>query len=301
MNLICPSKKNFSEKVQLKFNKLINCNFLDITQDKFNKIFYKYKIFLLRFNTTLPYIKNSKIKYILSPTTGINHIDKRYFNDKNIKIITLRNKVSFLRNINATSEFTILLILLTLRNQLNFKSKKSFHEEINNKDVGIIGLGRIGIKVAKIVKSFGANVKYYDIKKIKQKKYKYLKLSKLLRYSDILTIHIPLSEENKNFIDKKKLNKMKKNAVLINTSRGEIINENHLVKHIKKNKNFKYSTDVLQHENTSKLSKVLILSKKNKNIFVSPHIAGMTKESVEATDNFIYLNFLKSFKNEKKS
>ena len=94
---------------------------------------------------------------------------------------------------------------------------------------------------------------------------------------------------------------MKKNAVLINTSRGEIINENHLVKHIKKNKNFKYSTDVLQHENTSKLSKVLILSKKNKNIFVSPHIAGMTDESVEATDNFIYLNFLKSFKNEKKT
>jgi D-3-phosphoglycerate dehydrogenase / 2-oxoglutarate reductase len=301
MNLICPTKKYFSEKVQFKFNNLVNCDFLNITQNKFNKIFYKYEIILLRFNTILPYKKNSKIKYILSPTTGINHIDKKYFGEKNIKIITLKDKLSFLKNINATSEFTILLILFSLRNKLNFKSKKNFYGEIHNKNIGIIGLGRIGIKVAKILKSFGANIKYYDIKKIMKKDFKYVKLNELLKNSDILTIHIPLSKKNKNFINKEKLSLMKKNALLINTSRGEIINESHLINHIKKNKNFKYSTDVLQNENTNKVNQIYKLSKKSKNIFVSPHVAGMTEESVEATDNFIYLNFLKFFKNEKKA
>ena len=95
---------------------------------KFNKICHKYEIILMRFNNTLKYLRNTKIKFIMCPTTATEHIDSKFFFDDKIKIFTLKNYTKFLQNIRATIEFTIFLILYYLRNNKKNPQKKSLSE-----------------------------------------------------------------------------------------------------------------------------------------------------------------------------
>jgi D-3-phosphoglycerate dehydrogenase len=203
------------------------------------------RLVVLRAKSILKYKKNTKIKFIISPTTGLNHIDKKFFNNKKIKIISLEGESNFLNKVNATVEFTIYLILFFLRHkQLNQIKKKRISllgNEINNRKIGIIGIGRIGKKIKKILKTFGAKVLTYEIKKDKPNS-----LNKLLKESDIISLHIPL-RNNYNFLNQYKLKLLKQNSVIINTSRGEIVDEIHLKKYIR-SKNITYFTDVISNE-----------------------------------------------------
>ena len=293
MKLICPNQSLFSDEIKQILKKKFSCSFLDISQSKFNKIVNRYDIVLARFSKDIKYENGSNIKYIISPTTGENHIDPRFFREKKVKVITLKNENSFLKEINASSELTILLILNILRKFKNFRNKKKdikLGNEINNKKVGIIGLGRIGKKVSKILSSFGAKVYFNDIKNIKNKK----TLNFILKNCDIISIHIPLNKNNKNFISKNKISKLKNGSVIINTSRGEIIDESYLIQKLKSGKLF-YATDVVSNENGVKKNKLLKLETKIDNLLISPHIGGLTKESIKKTDEFIVTKFLNAY------
>ena len=129
----------------------------------------------MRFNLYLPYKKNHKIKFILTPTTGLNHIDKKYFFDKRVKIISLKGQTNFLNKIRSTVEFSILLLLLSLRNYYTLKKRNMKGTELYKKRIGIIGYGRIGQKVEKIIKSFESEVFIFD----KKKKYNSKKILKI--------------------------------------------------------------------------------------------------------------------------
>ena len=292
MKLICPNQKLFSNEIKSILRKKFICNFLDLDQNKLNKVIHKYDIVLTRFSHDIKYKKETKIRYIISPTTGENHIDKMFFKDNRIKIITLKNEKLFLKKINASSELTVLLILSYLRNFHNIlkKNKISFGQEINNKKIGIIGYGRIGKKVYKILNAFGAKLYIYDIKNIKQKS----SLNFILKNCDIISIHIPLNEDNKNFFNKNKLSKLKKGCLIVNTSRGEIIDETNLIKKLK-SRYLSYATDVLSYENKRSNGKLKILESKIDNLLITPHIGGLTNESIKKTDKFIINKFLKYY------
>jgi len=289
MRLICPNKSFFSNWIKVEIKKRFESNIADLDNKIFNKEAHNYEIVLLRAKSFLKFKLKSKIRYILSPTTGLNHIDEKIKRLKKIKIISLKNEFDFLKKVNATVEFTIYLILFSLRfdqlKKLNSKNIKTLGNEINKKKIGIIGNGRIGKKVARILKSFGAKIIVYEIKKDNKKK-----LNKLLSVSDLITLHIPL-ENNNNFFDVKKINIIKYGCKIINTSRGEIIDEKALKVAIKKKK-ISYFTDVLSNE--SNFSKNPLMKLK-KNIYYTRHIAGLTKESVELTDKFIFKKFLKLY------
>jgi D-3-phosphoglycerate dehydrogenase len=283
MKILCPCPELFSSKA-LDLLKSINhfkCNFTKLSQKKFEKIFFKYDIILTRFNHKIKF-KNTKIKYILSPTTGLDHIDKRYFSSET-KVISLFGDNLFLKKINATSEFTIFLILKVLRSKGN---KFELNHEINNKSIGIIGYGRIGKKVSKILKSMGAKIFYYD------KKFHSMSINKIFEICDLISIHIPLSD-NLKFINSSHFKLMKKNSILINTSRGDVVNEKQLFSFTQSQK-FIYATDVvgkfleLKYKNNKKL----------KNIIYSKHVAGLTRESVEMTDLRVIRKFLRSINYE---
>tara|TARA_Y100000590_G_scaffold269029_1_gene302125 strand:- start:11520 stop:12434 length:915 start_codon:yes stop_codon:yes gene_type:complete len=302
MKLICPCPEYFSEKIKKIFSKKYKCLFKKMNNDEFNKVCHNYDIILIRFNSIIKYKQNTNIKFILSPTTGIEHIDTKFFNDKKIKVITLRNKIKFLKNIRATVEFTIFLILFYLRQTgLNIVNKNKFknkilQEEIYNKKIGIIGFGRIGKKVHQILSSFNASLKIYEKKKFKSsKKFNFVGLNNLLKTCKIILIHIPLDLKNKNFLNNSKLKLLKKGTVVINTSRGNVLDEGYIFSLVKKKK-ISYFTDVISSELLLNRQKLIKKMQNNENFYYSNHVAGLTKESVEKTDLFIYKNFTNNFK-----
>ena len=149
---------------------------------------------------------------------------------------------------------------------------------MNYLNVGIIGYGRLGKLFHKYCKSFGANVKIFD-PYIKNRSKLFTSLNKLLKNSDVISFHIH-ANNNYKFLDRTKLNLMKKNVTIVNTSRGEIIDEKAVVAFLKKNKKAKIASDVLFDEINDKFSGILYkYSLKNINqVIITPHIGGMTTE-----------------------
>ena len=150
--------------------------------------------------------------------------------------------------------------------------------------MGLIGLGSIGTAIARLAKGFSlyviANVKNKNKKR--GKSIKIVSLRYLLQKSDIIVLCLPLTKETKNLIDNKMLKLIKKNGILINLSRGGIINENHLYKILKEKQIFGAATDVL--ENEGKKNKLFKL----KNIIVTPHIGAMTNDTQIAIAKKVY-------------
>lgn len=268
----------------------------DPSSKQLKKIIFKYDVIFTNPNKSKIYIDKKILKYaknlkiICTASTGLSHLNLRDIEKKKIKIISLTEDVKIIKKIPSTAELAFALTLCSARNIIPaIKSVQNnkwnylpyVGNQIKSKKVGIIGLGRLGSMYAKYCKTFGAKVMYYD-PKIKNKKYIKLKnIVSIFRYCDIVSLHIHLNKKTKNLINEKCLNKAKKNLILINTSRGEIINENHLIKFLKKNKDAKFAADVISNEISSekKKHKLIQLSKINKNILITPHIGGMTFEA----------------------
>ncbi len=255
----------------------------------------------LNFNLNYKFLQNyENLKIIVSPTTGINHIDVKYCKKKKIKIIYFdKNKRKLLKNISSTTELTLTFILSAIKRVNYFYDEvKKFHwdrysqnlYQFKNYTVGIIGFGRIGKSITVKLKNLGFKVITYD-----KKTNNINKLNNLLKISDVISFHIN-SESNYNFFEKNKLKICKTNVSIINTSRGEIINEKDLINFLKKNKNSSAFIDVIQNEqyqkNKLKQNKLIRYSKFNNNLFITPHIGGVSKDALVYTENII-LKYLK--------
>ena len=285
MRVICPNPEDISDSVLEFLRRNFKCYFKKISQKKFDSIANNFEVIISRFNHKINYKQNSKIKYILSPTTGVDHIDEKFFKKKK-KIFCLKNQFKFLDKINASSEYSIYLILKSLKKfDLN---RKNHSKEVNNQNIGIIGYGRIGKKVDKSLTSMGANVKIFDKNSKKIPTFKRSSLNDILRKSSLISLHIPLDKKNKNFLNNEKIKKLKKNCIIINTSRGDIVEEKFIYKKIL-NKKIIYITDVIGNFLKGKLK---YLSKYRKNFLYTKHVAGLTRESIQKTDNFILKKFL---------
>ena len=158
-------------------------------------------------------------------------------------------------------------------------SKKAF--ELEGKTVGILGLGAIGRETAKICCGCGMKIAAYDPFMTKEQiesygAVYYENYIDLLKNSDIVTIHIPLTEQTKNMITKNELSVMKKTALIINCSRGGIINENDLVEALKNGVIAGAGTDVFVNEPPKTDDSLLNCP----NLIVSPHSAAQTREAV---------------------
>ena len=296
MKVICPTKNIFNIELLNKFKKKFICNFKNLNQNNFNKIVHKYEVVIVRFNRFVSYRSDHKIKFILSPTTGQDHIDKRYFTDKKVKIFTLKNKKNFLKKINASSEFTLMLILMSLRKiKSQIKKVESSYligNEVADKKIGIIGLGRNGLKISKILKKLDGEIFFFDKIKKKNRFAKFLNLDTLLKICEVIVICIPLNLNNKKFLNKSKLNKINKGSIVVNTSRGDVLDENHIINLAKKNKLF-YTADVMTSEFSKNHLKNLNRLNKFNNIFITNHLGGLTKESIYKTDKLIFESFFK--------
>jgi glyoxylate reductase len=170
--------------------------------------------------------------------------------------------------------------------------------DLRNKTLGIIGLGRIGSEVANRAKCFKMNVVYYQPQRDTEKEtsigVRYTPLEELLSTSDYISIHVPLTSETKDMISRKEINKMKKTAYLINTSRGPIVNEEALYEALKEERIKGAALDVFTKEPINPENPLLKL----KNVVLTPHIGSATIETRTRMAVLAAENTIKALKNE---
>lgn len=244
------------------------------------------------------------LKYIITPTTGLNHIDITECKSKNISIISLRDCMNKIKNVSSTVELTLGLLVSLVRNingAINdVKINNSWNRDkfrgfqLRDKKIGIIGLGRIGLAFAKICNLMGMHVYAYDPKFLDGKDLpSYISLltfSDLLGSSDIISINASYDNNNKPLISFEEVSKMKKGVYVINTARGELINEEAVSKGIKDNHIAGLGIDVLSNEHNKEFlrnSPLFKAMKNDYNIIITPHIGGCTCEAMEYTENTI--------------
>lgn len=243
----------------------------------------------------------AKLKYVISRSTGIDHIDVDFCHQNSI---TVKNVVGYGSISVSEYQFSLLLNLTRKINQVqNSVRKNGFIKDglqgtdLFGKTIGIIGYGNIGKMVAKISKVFGMHVLVYtktiNKKTEKTDGIKYVTLDELYRRSDVVSINIPSTDDTYHLIDEHAFDKMRDNVIIVNTSRGSIIDTSSLIKALDKGKILGVALDVIEGEKYIKgdFSDVSEKEKKKvkenfkkllqfENVIVSPHNAYNTKESV---------------------
>ncbi len=226
-----------------------------------------------------------KLKFIARAGSGTENIDLHYANKKNIKCFNAAEG-----NRQAVAEHALAMILNLLNNirvsdqeirRGIWDREKNRGIELSGKTIGIIGFGNTGSSFAKILENFNVKILAYD--KYKEK-YKFQSnLDEILEFSDIISLHIPLTEETKYLVNKNFIDKAKKPFYIINTSRGQCIETKALIKGLKDQKILGACLDVFEQEKNSfekigENADLKYLIESNKTI-LTPHIAGWTFES----------------------
>ena len=258
-----------------------------ISYDALKKVIKNFHVIILRSGITLDkkIIKMAKsLNVIARAGVGMDNIDLQEAKKNKIKCFNVPSQSNL-----SVAEHTFGLIFSAARKisycdrllrKNIWKKKEMYGFELSKKKLGIIGLGSIGKQIASIGKKFDmkifANVNNFNTerkKKLKKKNIVLTSLNNLLKNSDFITISVPLNEKTKNLLNAKNLKLMKKNAMIINVSRGGVINEDHLYNILIKKKIFAAATDVFIQE--KKHNKLFSLD----NIVVTSHIGAMTYEA----------------------
>lgn len=252
-------------------------------------------------------LKEAKnLELICETATGFNNIDVAYAKEKNIAVT---NVAGYSTNTVAQHTFaTVLSLYDKLSYYDNFVKSGEYAKsgiftdvskpfyELEGKTWGIIGLGAIGRKVAKIAEAFGVNVIYYSTSgKNSNSEYKRVEFEELLKTSDIISIHAPLSSSTQGLINYDSLKKMKNSAILANMGRGPIVVESDLAKAIDEELIAGAALDVFEVE-PIKEDNPLVSVKNKDRLVLTPHIAWA---SVEARNRLFkeVINNIKAFYN----
>lgn len=236
--------------------------------------------------------KAENLKVISRVGIGLDNIDMEAATPRNIKIFNTPKPV-----IDAVAELTLGLILCCLRNVIiahnNVRHntwQKPSGSLLKGKTLGIVGLGNIGKRLVELVNPFQVRFLAYDKKRDNDfaRKYgvNYVDLNLLLLQADIVSLHLPLTEETKGLLNMKNISSMKPDAFLINTSRGSVIYEEALVNALKERKIAGAAIDVFEQEPYhGPLTKL-------DNVILTPHVGSYTKETrskmeIEAVENLI--------------
>lgn len=261
--------------------------------------------------TNLEKFNEYGIKYVFTRTVGFNHIDVDKAKELGMKVarvpgyspnaiaeLSLTFGMTLLRNVQYTAHQTSI--------EKDFRvTPRMFSREIRNCTVGIIGTGRIGLTEAKLFKGLGANVLGYDIFESDAAKevVDFVELDDLLAQSDIVSIHVPLVKgENEGMVNEKFISKMRDDAILINTARGELQDNQAIIKAIKEDKLYGFAADVLPGEseiffkqfddnNPVPRPDIVELMDLYPRVLLTPHVGSNTDEALTNMIEISYDNF----------
>ncbi|MDD7765722.1 MULTISPECIES: NAD(P)-dependent oxidoreductase [Anaerococcus] len=239
-------------------------------------------------------IENTNLKLIDVAFTGFNHVDIEACNEKNIIV---ENASGY--SDDSVAEL-VLGLTISLMRKFNENRKNMYEDEsfkligqiIKGKTVGVVGTGKIGIRVIELFKAFGANILAYsrsEKDEVKNLGAKYVSLDELLKNSDIVTIHLPQNKETCGFIGKNELDLMKDKAILINCARGPIVDNDYLAKLLNEDK-LRAGIDVFDMEPPIDKNYPL---RNAKNTVLTNHVGFLTQEAMDIRCEIVFDNLYK--------
>lgn len=245
-----------------------------------------------------------KLKYVAIAFTGFDHVDLDVCKEKGIKVSNAQNYAT-----EAVAELTIAMIISLLRNIIlcNEVVRKEgtklglVGNELNGKVVGIIGTGAIGFRVAELLKVFHCKLLAYsrtESSEAKKLGVEYVSLEELLSRSDIVSLHLPLNKKTKGLISAEKIAYMKKDAILINTARGPIVDSASLAQALNNEDIAGAGIDVFEIEPPIDTKHPLLNAM---NTIATPHVAFATEESMIKRANIVFDNVHSWLKGEEKN
>jgi len=220
---------------------------------------------------------------------GVDNIDLEGAGERNIPVISARNA-----NATSVAEYVMAAMLDASRplteadadvRKGNWDRKFFTGYELNNRTLGLVGMGEIAHRVAKRAQAFGMNVVGYDPfvapfdHVVQESRIKQVEMEELLKRSDFISIHVPLTKATRHLINKENMQLMKAHAYVINSARGGIVHEEDLVEAVEAKQIAGAYLDVLEREPVQKDSPLA----KVEGIRLSPHIAGLTIEAQSRT------------------
>ena len=228
---------------------------------------------------------NLKLVQLLS--AGYDHVDVEAARKSKVPVSNNGGA-----NALAVAEHTVMLILAVLKRVVQFHNSVAAGKwrvgnpadvrvyEMANRTLGIVGLGNIGKKVARRARAFETKVQYYDIRRLSEADedalgIRFVLFDELLRTSDIVSLHVPLDDSTRNLIDGRALGLMKREAIIVNTCRGPVIDENALYDALKSNRIAGAGLDVMVEEPPKENHPLFALP----NVTLTPHSAGPTWEN----------------------
>jgi len=241
--------------------------------------------------------KTPALRFVCTPTTGLNHLDLPELSRRGVEVISLKGESGFLSDIRATPEHTFGLVMALLRRYKDaflhadnsaWEREKFKGEEIFGKKVGLVGLGRVGKILARYFQCFGAQTLFFDPDRSVSSSaaQRVNSLDGLIERCEIVIVCAAYSEQNKGFFSRRYI-KLLKDKYFINTARGELLDEEAFLEKIKAGYFRGVALDVLNNETgPNNLAKFLKLTSRQ-NLIITPHIAGATYESMRKTEEFI--------------
>jgi D-3-phosphoglycerate dehydrogenase len=242
------------------------------------------------------------LRVVVTPTTGLDHLDLNELSARGITVISLKDDVEFLSRVTATAEMTWLLLLSVLRRlPWSFDAAKAGRwardefrgHQLSGKTLGVLGYGRLGRIVAEYGAAFRMRVLACDHKPpadLNPSSFvEFVDFPTLLQQSDVLSLHIHLTPENAKLLGAPEFAMMKRGAVVLNTSRGAIIDETALLESLKSGHLGGAGLDVIEGEWRADLSAhpLIRYANEHQNLVITPHIGGITFESQCMTIEFV--------------
>jgi len=218
------------------------------------------------------------LKVVALHGVGVDQVDVRAATEAGIFVTNVPGG-----NAVAVVELTIGLMISLLRNipradallrQGRWDEARTLGSELSGKRLGLVGFGNIAQKVAQVASALGMEVVFWSRSKKDTALGRQVELSELFRSSDVVSVHIPLTEDTVGFINRRHLSQLKSDAILINTARGAVINREDLLQSLEEKWFAGAGLDVFHEEPLSKSNPLRLLD----NVVLTPHMGGSTKE-----------------------
>lgn len=250
------------------------------------------------------------LRWVVTPTTGVDHLDVGALERAGVRVVSLRGEVAFLRGVRSTAEHTWALLLALVRRlpaahadvlSGGWRREPFLASELGGKRLGLVGVGRLGGMVAGYGAAFRMEVYGFDrdpaALAAAEAPVHPAGLEELLATSDIVSLHLPLNDETEGFLDAGRLGAMKPGALLVNTARGELVDEGALLGALRSGRLAGAALDVLRGDGVWEGAvpaghPLVVYAQSHPNLILTPHVGGYGRESIAATRRFVTEHFL---------